>query len=567
MKDVKFSLIFIFCIFVLLSLGITYRLFILQIKNGDYWQAIAKGQQTFIEESVGERGDFFLEDKDNNRKILAQNIKKNILYVISSKIEDKNKTAEILENILEKPKDEILLEIEKGETFKKEINDEQLKEFRKNCNNIKGLYVDEIQKRFYPQNSLASSLIGFVDKEGEGQSGIERYFNEIIKGTEGFKEQERSPWGFLTLFSNGNKGLNSPEHGSDLVLTLDYNIQFFCEKELKQAKEKWDIDAGEIIVMEPATGKIISLATFPTFNPNKYGEETNLEIFRNASTQKLFEPGSVFKAITMAAALEENLITPETTYIDKGFVDLGGPLIYNYEKRVWGKQTMTNVLEKSINTGAVFVQQKLGTKLFLKYLEKFGLFEKTGIDLQAEEFSLNESLKNGYPRDFASASFGQGINVTSMQLIRAFSAIANGGNLMKPYIVEKIIKPNGEEIEIKPEIERRVISKETSDKLTLMLVSVTEDIYARRAQVNGYFVAGKTGTAQVPLEEGGYSKDKTIHTFMGYLPSDDPKFLILVKLENPKGASASSYSAAPLFSEIAKYIVNLWQIPPEREAL
>ncbi|TFB08175.1 penicillin-binding protein 2 [Candidatus Atribacteria bacterium MT.SAG.1] len=566
MKDVKFSLIFIFCIFVLLSLGITYRLFILQIKDGDYWQAIAKGQQTFIEESVGERGNFFLEDKNNNRKILAQNIKKNILYIIPNKIEDKNKTAEILESILQKPKDEILLEIEKGKTFKKEINDEKVKEFRKNYNNIKGLYVDEIQERFYPQNSLAASLIGFVNEAGDGQYGIEGYYNEIIKGTEGFKERKRSPWGFLTLFSR-DQGLNPPRQGSDLILTLDYNIQFFCEKKLKEAKEKWDIDAGEIIVIEPTTGKIISLATFPTFNPNKYKEETNLEIFRNASTQKLFEPGSVFKAITMAAALEERLITPETTYIDKGSVSLGGPSIYNYEKRVWGKQTMTNVLEKSINTGAVFVQQELGTKLFLKYLEKFGLFEKTGIDLQAEEFSLNKSLKNGYPRDFASAAFGQGVNITSMQLIRAFSAIANGGNLMRPYIVEKIIKYNGEEIEIKPEIQGRVISKETSDKLNLMLVSVIEDIYARRAQVDGYFVAGKTGTAQIPLEQGGYSKDRTIHTFIGYLPADNPKFLILIKLENPKGVSASSYSAAPLFSEVAKYIVNLWQIPPEREEL
>jgi len=562
MKDVKFSLVFIFCIFVLFSLGITYRLFILQIKNGDYWQAIAKGQQTFIEESVGERGDFFLEDK-NDRKILAQNIKKNLLYIIPNKIEDKSRTAEILENILQKPKDEILSKIEEGKTFKNEIDDGQVKEFRKNCNNIKGLYVDEIQKRFYPQNSLAASLVGFVNEAGDGQYGLEGYFNKTIKGTEGFKEQERSPWGFLTLFSE-NEDLNSPKHGSDLVLTLDYNIQFFCEKKLKQAKEKWDIDAGEIIVMDPTTGKIISLATFPTFNPNKYEEETNLEIFRNASTQRLFEPGSVFKAITMAAALEENLVTPETTYIDKGFVNLGGPPIYNYEKRVWGEQTMTNVLEKSINTGAVFVQQELGTKLFLKYLEKFGFFEKTGIDLQAEEFSSNEVLRNGYPRDFASASFGQGVDVTSIQLITAFSAIANGGNLMKPYIVQKIIKHNGEEIEIKPEIQRRVISEETSDKLTSMLVSVTENIYARRAQVEGYFIAGKTGTAQIPLRQGGYSEDKTIHTFIGYLPSDNPKLLILIKLENPKGASASSYSAAPLFSEIAKYIVNLWQIPPER---
>jgi len=177
---------------------------------------------------------------------------------------------------------------------------------------------------------------------------------------------------------------------------------------------------------------------------------------------------------------------------------------------------------------------------------------------------LNNVLRNGYPRDFASASFGQGIDSTSIQLITAFSAIANGGNLMKPYIVKKIIKDDGEEIEIRPEIQRRVISEETSNKLTSMLVSVTEDIYARRAQVEGYFIAGKTGTAQIALEQGGYSKDRMMHSFIGYLPSDNPEVLILVKLENPKGASASSYSAAPLFSEVARYIVDLWQIPPER---
>jgi len=564
MKDVKIPLSFIFCCFVFISLVVVYRLFTLQIKNGDYWQAIAKGQQTFIEESIGERGDFFLEDKDDKTRILAQNIKKNILYIIPNKIEDKTKTAGLLENILQKPKDEILIELEKGETFKKEITDEQVQEFKDNCNNIKGLYVDEIQKRLYPQNCLAASLIGFVNDAGDGQYGIEGYFNDTIKGREGFKEQQRSPWGYLSLFSK-NENLNSPKQGSDLVLTLDYNVQFFCEKKLKQAKEEWDIDAGEIIVMDPSTGQIISLATFPSFDPNKYEEQTKLEVFRNASTQKLFEPGSVLKAVTMAAALEENLITPDTTYIDKGVINLGGPPIYNYEKRVYGEQTMTNVLEKSINTGAVFVQQELGTKLFLKYLEKFGFFEKTGVDLQAEEFSSNEVLKNGYPRDFASASFGQGIDTTSIQLVRAFSAIANGGNLMKPYLVKKIIKDNGEEIEIEPEVQRRVISKETSDKLTEMLVSVTENIYARRSQVKGYYVAGKTGTAQIALEHGGYAKDRTIHSFIGYLPSDNPRILILVKLDNPKEASASSYSAAPLFSEVARYIVDLWQIPPERE--
>ena len=556
----KIEIYFIFFLFFLLSLIIGNRLFFIQIKNGDYWQAIAKGQQLSLKESVGERGNFFLED---GKKILAKNIKKNIIYVFPEKIEDKEKTAEILEAIFNQPKEEILVELEKNQTFKKEIDDSQFQKLEEQT--IKGVSGNEIQKRFYPQNSLAASLIGFVNEAGNGQYGIEGYFDDLIKGKQGFQKEQRAPLGYLTLFSSGEDDLNPPQPGSDLILTLDYNIQFFSEKILKEAKEKWDIDLGEVIVVEPTTGKIISLATFPSFNPNQYQKETDFEIFRNGAVQRLFEPGSVFKPITMAAALEEDLITPETTYEDKGYVNVGGPSIYNYGKRVWGKQSMTNVLEKSINTGAIFVEQELGGKLFLKYLEKFGFFEKTKIDLQGEEFSANEILRQGYPRDFATASFGQGIEITSIQLVRAFGAIANGGKLMKPYVVEKIIKDSGEEIEIQPEIQGEVISETTAAKLTSMLVSVVENGYGKSAGIEGYFIAGKTGTAQIPLKEGGYFEDKTIQSFMGYLPATNPRVLIFIKLDNPKGVKTAEYSAAPLFRELAKYIIDLWQIPPEGE--
>ncbi len=557
MKKVEIYLIFL--LFFLFSLIIGNRLFFLQVKNGDYWQVIAKGQQLSLKESVGERGNFFLEDGE---KILAQNIKRNIIYVFPEKIENKEETAEILEKIFNQPKEEILAELEKNQTFRKEISDEQFQEIKKQ--NIKGVSGNEIQKRIYPQNSLAASLIGFVNEEGNGQYGIEGYFDEILKGKQGFQKEQRAPLGYLTLFSEEDD-LNPPQQGSNLILTLDYNIQFFSEKILKQAKEKWDIDSGEVIVAEPTTGRIISLATFPSFNPNQYQKETDFEIFRNGAVQKLFEPGSVFKPITMAAALEEDLITPETTYKDKGYVNVGGPSIYNYEKRVWGEQTMTNVLEKSINTGAIFVEQELGGKLFLKYLEKFGFFEKTKIDLQGEEFSSNETLRNGYPRDFATASFGQGVEITPIQLIGAFGAIANGGKLMRPYVVEKIIKEDGQEIEIQPEIQGEVISETTAAKLTSMLVSVVENGHAKGAGIDGYFIAGKTGTAQIPSKEGGYLEYETIQSFMGYFPAMNPRVLIFVKLNNPKESRSSAYSAVPLFRELAKYIIDLWQIPPDYE--
>ncbi|MFC1789782.1 penicillin-binding transpeptidase domain-containing protein, partial [Patescibacteria group bacterium] len=237
------------------------------------------------------------------------------------------------------------------------------------------------------------------------------------------------------------------------------------------------------------------------------------------------------------------------------FVKFGGSTIYNYDGRKYGETTITTVLEKSINTGAVFVEELLPHDIFLEYIEAFGFFEKTGIDIP-EIYSENKELKKGYEINFATCSFGQGIEMTPIQLIRAFSVIANGGNLVTPYIIKK----EGNDVK-KPEVLRRVISSNTASQLSAMLVSVVENGYAKSAQVPGYYVAGKTGTAQVP-ERGTYSTEKTIQTFLGYSPAFDPKFLVLIKLDNPTTKTAE-YSAVPMFHDIAKYIIDYWQIPPD----
>ena len=291
-------------------------------------------------------------------------------------------------------------------------------------------------------------------------------------------------------------------------------------------------------------------------------------IFQNPALQSFFEPGSVFKPITMASAIEEKKITPETTYIDEGMVKISKTPIYNYAKRTYGEQTMTQVLEKSINTGAVFAEQQLGSNLFLEYLEKFGLFEKTGIDLQGEVSSQNQEFKKGYEINFATASFGQGIKITPIQLVKAFSAIANNGKMAKPYLVKKIV--NGENVvkEILPEFSENVISPETSSKIVSMMISVVENGYSKKTKVPGYYIAGKTGTAQVSwpalgINKPGYS-DKTIQSFIGFAPAFNPEFLILVKLDNP-ATNTAEYSALPIFHDLAKYIIDLWQIPPDYE--
>ncbi len=534
---------------VLLGLGLTGQLINLQILKHDLYQALAQGQHKMYKPAQGERGRIFF----NNGEALAINVKGNYVFVSPEKIEDKEKTAQVLADILNKKKEEVIGLIEQGVVFQeieKDLTEEEEKKIKEN--NLKGVYLNETLLRKYPQGETASQVVGFLGGDKMGQYGLEGFYNSVLKGKEVFPEDEIL--------------VDESINGSDLLLTLDYNIQFMAEKLLKRAEEDLKIEGGEIIVIEPQTGKILALANHPVFNPNEYSEVEDFDIFQNGAVQKIYEPGSVFKPITMASAINEEVITPNTTYIDQGVIKIGGYKIYNYGERVWGEKSMTEVLEKSINTGAVFAERQLGHNKFLEYLEKFGFFEPTGIDLQAEIFSENKEFKKGYEINYATASFGQGIEITPIQMARAFCAIANGGNLVKPFIVEEISK-KGKKTKKEPEILREnIISQETSSKLTAMLISVTENGYAKEARIPGYYVAGKTGTSQIPWSSLGVNKkgysDKTWQSFIGFAPAFNPKFLVLIKLNSPE-AKTAEYSAVPIFAELGKYIVDYLQIPPD----
>jgi len=550
---------FLLLLFFIFSTIIVFRLVFLQIIGYQYWRALAQGQQksfVFLQE---ERGEIFFQGGEK----LATNQEVNLLYASPLEIKDIEKTAEELSLILNLEKDIILEKLKKNsyyEVIKKKLSSEEVEKLKQL--KLNGIYLSKEKIRYYPFETMACHALGFVGGDGNGQYGIEGFYNDILKGEDKVLEKEIGPGGFL------EKNFKIPEKGANLILTLDYNIQFFAEKLLEKAKENLNIEEGEIIVLDPNSGKIFALANFPVFNPNEYSKIENLEIFQNSSIQKVFEPGSVFKPITMAAALDVGKITPQTSYVDKGFVEVSGHKISNYASRVWGEKTMTEVLEKSINTGAIFAQQQIGKEVFLDYLNRFGIFQATGIDLQGENFSENKEFKKGYEVNFATASFGQGIEMTSIQLARAISAIANGGKLIRPYIVDKIVK-NDKIVETKTEVQNpAVISKNTASQLTLMLISVIEKGYGKEAKIPGYYIAGKTGTAQVPftslkINKRGYS-DKTIQSFIGFAPAFDPKFLILVKLYNPQ-AKTAEYSATPIFKELAKYIIDLWEIPPDYE--
>ncbi|MFH1643421.1 MAG: penicillin-binding protein 2, partial [Patescibacteria group bacterium] len=531
MKSPKFILLLTFVL--LFFAALTGRLIYIQIIKGDFYKALAQGMHSLGSTVKTERGEIFFK----NHEPLAINKNWPIVWALPKNVQNHELVAQKLSNILQLPQDLILDRIKRDKPYvalKSSLSDEEVKLIQEA--NLPGIYFDSERGRYYPQETMGSQVSGFWGGEKSGQYGLEEYYDQTLMPNE--------------------------KDGQSLSLTIDYEIQFQAEKLLREAKENENIDmkSGTIIVIEPDTGKILAMANYPNFNPNDYRETAGqgLGVFQNEATQKTYEPGSVFKPITMAIALNEEKVTPETTYTDKGFVKIGGWTINNYDNRVYGEVSMTTVLEQSINTGMIFTEGKIGHNIFLDYIEKFGFFEKTGIDLN-ESLSENKEFKKGYEINFATASFGQGIEITPIQLIKAYCALANGGKLVKPYIVEKILDKDKVISETKPEVaEKPIISPQTSRQITTMLVSVTTNGIAKKAQVPGYYVAGKTGTALIPYsilgEPGkGYS-DKTWQSFVGYLPAYNPKVVILVKLDQSK-TRTSEFSAIPMFQKMAQFIV------------
>lgn len=362
------------------------------------------------------------------------------------------------------------------------------------------------------------------------------------------------------------------QDGCDLVLTVDRSIQFFVDKALKEGMAKYKATSASILVLRPQTGEILAMSTMPDFDPNQYNEIKDATIFNNAVIFDQYEPGSVFKAITMASALDKGAVSPTTVYNDPGQIMVEGwpkPIANSDFDTAGGhgQTTMIQVLEKSLNTGAVWAMKQIGPDVFSDYVEKFGFGEKTGIELDGESPGNIAELKAKKikPIAAATASFGQGIAVTPLQMALSYGALANGGKLMKPYVVKEVRCPDGQVTTSQPRVIRQVISAQTSDLIRGMLVNVVEKGHSKRAQVAGYYIAGKTGTAQV-TEAGrkGYVKGRYNHTFVGFGPEDNPQFVILVRLNSPRGFEYAESTAVPLAHEVIEFLVNYLQIPKSR---
>lgn len=576
-------------LFGLLALVLVIQLFNLQVLQFRSYKVLADLQH-FRESSVpAKRGQIFSQDNSP----LVTNKPSYLLFAEVNKVTDTTKTAKKLADVLFDSNSYDDLEKKKGlgnlrKEFEVDLKGKienqglvwvslakRLSEEKKRLlesYKLPGLGFEEESRRDYPEGALASFVLGFVGSAENGVEkgyyGIEGFYDGDLRGKGGKVVEERSASG-LPILSGDYKEIKAAD-GRDLVLTLNRSIQFLVEKRLKEGVEKYQAKSGTVIIMEPFTGAIMAMASYPDFDPGNwenfaknYSEDVkdrNL-IFRNPAISETYEPGSVMKALTISAGTDLGLITPQTEFDDDGPIVASGNTVNNWDKKHHGRQNIIQLLQKSNNIGAAFVGKKLGSERLREYFVRFGLGSQTGIDLAGEATGVLKELSEWRDIDLVTAAFGQGISTTPLQLVSAFSAIANGGVLYKPYIVSRI-RDGVKTIPFKPVKVRQVLSIDKAKVMVDLLTAAAEGGEGKFFVLKKYRVAGKTGTAQIPLE-GQYDPDKTNTTFIGFLPNN-LKFVMLVRLKEPTASVYAAETAVPLWMEITKDLTNFFAIPPDR---
>lgn len=556
---------FLIGIIIFASMVLGWRLFSKSVLEHKEFTAMAQEQYIVERKIPSSRGLIYAQDK--YEKIgyypLALNEEKYQVLVIPKNLKNKSEAAKTLSSCLALDEKELWEKINNDKAYippiAHRLDRAKAQEILKL--NLAGVLVTSEEIRTYPEDNLASQIMGFVDAEDKGRYGIEGFYNEELSGSSGEVVAEKDTLG--RLISIGER--IEAQDGANLYLTIDRNIQYIAQKYLSEAIKEYEAENGSVTIIEPKTGKVLAMAASPDYSPNTYYEtaKEHSNYFTNPIISYVWEPGSVFKTISMAVALDLGRIEPDTEDVFSNMTVVSGYEIHTAQDKAFGRETMTKCLENSDNVCLVWVADKIGNDDFLSYLQKFNFGEKFGIDLAGEAAGTVLEKKNWRDVSRATMSFGQGISVTPLQMTMAISALANDGYLMKPYILDKMIKPNGEVIKNEPKEIRQVISKESSGKIKGMMISVVENGHGKKAKVPGYQIAGKTGTAQIPDPNGGYFEDQHIGSFGGFFPVDNPRFAMLVKLDKPKNVEWAEASAAPTFGKIAAWLLNYYEIKPE----
>lgn len=547
----------LFGIFLILFILIIGKLWVIQ-----FLHPVNQGADAYLKTHTisAERGKIL--DVNNNPLVLNQN--SYLLFLEPKLIQNKYELFKKLSEVLKIPEASIEARFDESKTWisiKSGIN-EEIKN-RIVALQLKGIGFDYQMRRYYPEASLAAHLVGFVGKnelnEDVGYFGLEGFYDKDLRGLPGFLESERD-LANVPMFI-GTQERVDPENGRDLVLSIDKTVQEMSKRKLLQGLESYKAKAGCVITADPMTMRIISLVCLPDYDVDNYYTFSE-EYFKNSAINDLYEPGSTFKPLIVAAAIEAKKIKPDDLYDEIGPKTIGEYQIRTWNNEYSGKISITQILEKSSNVGMVYIGEKLGNELIFEYLKKYGFGSHTGIDLQGENSGYLKAKNAWYPIDYSTVSFGQGIAVTPIQMIRAFASVINGGILYKPTVVYKMSNMNRENIQ-EPKIERKVLNSRTSEIMRKMLVSTVEHGEYKWAIPKGYKIGGKTGTAQVAIQ-GHYDASKTIASFIGFAPADNPKFITLVVLKEPQTSIWGSETAAPLFFEIAKELLVYYNIAPEQ---
>lgn len=553
----------------LFALAIISRLFVLQVWNREYYFTLAENKHLLKKELLPERGRIFFQTDKKTGELAPLALNKDTFIVVADPkiIANPNEVAYILSKKLDLDEMQVASKIKNSdsryEIIKKQVDSATVEELK--LEKMTGIFFERQPARFYPEKEMASQVVGFSGFSDEGKPvghyGLEGYFNDLLSGEPGYMLGERdATGGWLPL---AGREIEEAVNGADLVLTLDKTIEYVACENLKKGVAEYKAKGGTVIILNPKTGAILAMCDAPGFDPNSYQKTKNIRVFNNSAIFTPYEPGSVFKAITMAGALDAGAVTPDTSYFDKGFIQLGNQIIKNAAGKSYGWQTMTGVLKESINTGAYFAARALGHKDFRKYVQDFGFGVVTGVELDTEVSGNISSLEKEKEIYLATASFGHGITATPMQLVSAFGAIANQGKLYKPYVISEIRWPDGTAEKRAPQLVRQIISTRAARLLSGMLTTVVREGHGKQAGVAGYYIGGKTGTAQIAGPNGEYVDGSTNQTFIGFGPVDDPAFVMLVKYEEPERMYAE-YTAVPTFGEIAKFLLQYLEIPPNK---
>ncbi|MEX0913046.1 MAG: penicillin-binding protein 2 [Candidatus Paceibacterota bacterium] len=558
-------------VFMLVGLVIIGRLYFLQVINVEVYVARGESQYVHTVTDLYDRGTIYFTTRDGEKVSAATVQSGYVMAVDPSRVTDVEELFSAVEPYLLINKetfihratlpDRVYVEV------RSELQEEQVAAIKEL--DLKGIQLHRQRWRYYPAAALAARSIGFVGYEGKlegeqlvGRYGLERYHEATLS-----RDRDRLAVNFFAeLFTNlGNNVFDTKKEArGNVVTTIEPTVARLLQTELTKIHDQWGSRLTGGVIINPKTGEIYAIDAVPSFDPNNRASGT-VDHFKNPLVEERYELGSIIKALTMAAGIDSGAVSPSTTYYDAGFIELNTWTISNYDKRGHGLVDMQTVLSKSLNTGAAFIVKTMGKERFRDYFLKLRLGSETGIDLPGEIHGDVQNLNSPRDIEYATASYGQGIAITPIAAARALSALGNGGVLVSPHLASRIEYENGSSKNIIFPEGERVWSKETSEEVTRMLVKVVDEAFKDgKLKLPNHSVAAKTGTAQMVKPGGGYYDDRYLHSFFGYFPAYDPEFLIFLYTDDPQGVTYASETLTDSFMEMTKFLINYYNIPPDR---